>query len=119
MSTTMELVRFRVMPGREEEFGRARVAAAEAMAAFAGLESAVLSRGEDGTWVDVVLWRSREEALAADAAMQAGRVPAPLREWAAMITQVESFTHLQVVHQAAHSPEEPGGGVARTSTVTS
>lgn len=116
MSTTMELVRFRVTPGREEEFGRARVAAAEALATLPGLVSAVLSRGEDGTWVDVVLWRSREEALAADAAMREGQVPAPLLEWAAMITQVESFTHLQVVHQSASVPEGRVSVPAGTST---
>lgn len=116
MSTTMELVHFRVTPGREEEFGRARVAAAEAMASFPGLMSAVLARGEDGTWVDVLLWRSREEALAADAAMQAGQVPAPLLEWAAMIAQVESFTHLQVVNRTVPRPAVAVEDVARTSS---
>ncbi len=101
MAGTMELVRFTIAAGREEEFVARREAAIEALRTMPGLLSATLARAEDGTWVDVVLWRTRDEALAADRAFRAGELPPAAMEWASVITQVLSTTHAEVGH---HSP---------------
>ena len=98
MAATLELVRFTVAPGREEEFVTRREAAVEALGTMPGLLSATLARAEDGTWVDVVLWRSREEAMAADRAFRAGELPPAAMEWASAITEVLSTVHAQVAH---------------------
>jgi len=103
MSVTVELVRFRVAPGREEAFVAGREAAIEGLRSMPGLLSATLARADDGTWVDVVLWRSREEALAADRALRAGEVPAAVLEWASAIEDVESMTHAQVAHHTGET----------------
>jgi heme-degrading monooxygenase HmoA len=116
MSVTMELVRFTVVPGREEAFVAAREAAVEGFRTMPGMLSATLARADDGSWLDVILWRSREEALAADRAMQAGVVPAAVMEWASAIESVESMTHASVEHRVepvAQAGEHAGpGGVA-------
>jgi hypothetical protein len=100
MSVTVELVRFKVAPGREEASVVGREAAIEGLRSMPGLLSATLARADDGTWIDVVTWASREEALAADLALRAGQVPAAVLEWASAIEEVESMTHAEVAHHA-------------------
>jgi len=100
MATTVELVRFTVTPGQEEAFLTARPAAVEALSTMPGLLSATLARTDDGEWLDVVLWRSREEALAAAEAFEAGRLPEAAMAWASLIAEVRSMTHADVVHAA-------------------
>ena len=96
---TMELVRFSVAPGREEAFLAGRAAAVEGLRTLPGLLSATLARADDGSWLDVVLWDSRKEALAAARAFQDGTVPAAVLEWASHIEAVTSMTHAEVLHQ--------------------
>jgi quinol monooxygenase YgiN len=100
MSVTVELARFRVAPGRVEAFVAGREAAIEGLRSLPGLLSATLARADDGTWVDVVMWASREEALAAGRALQSGEVPTAVLEWASAIEEVESMIHAEVAHHA-------------------
>lgn len=66
----VELVMFTVRPGEEEEFVAERPAMLAAMRSrFTGLEHAYLARRDDGSWLDIVIWTSREEAEAAAAGM--------------------------------------------------
>jgi hypothetical protein len=109
MSVTMELVRFTVVRGREEAFMAGREAMVHGLRMMPGLLSATLARAEDGSWVDVLLWASREEALAADRALQAGQLPAAVMEWASAIEGIESMTHASVEHHMT-APAEAGAG---------
>ena len=111
MSVTVELVRFTVQPGREETFLARREAAVEGLRSMPGLMSATLARAEDGSWVDIVLWRSREEALAAARALQAGDLPAAVLEWASAIEEVGSMTHARVEHHTAADLLSAGEGI--------
>jgi heme-degrading monooxygenase HmoA len=101
--TTLELVRFSVAPDREEEFLAAREAAVRGMRTLPGLLSATLARADDGSWLDLVLWRTREEALAAARAFETGAAPAEVTEWASCIEAVESMTHSRVVHSSVEA----------------
>lgn len=65
----------------------------------------------------LVLWRSREEALAAARAPQAGDLPAAVLERASAITEVESMTHGQVEHHVGDARSDGGTGAATTSAV--
>lgn len=100
MSLTLELVRFTVAPGREDEFLAGREAAVRGLAAMPGLVSATLAQADDGTWIDAVLWRSRPEAEAADRALRDGRLGEAVTAWASAIGSVTSMTHAQVRHRA-------------------
>lgn len=63
MSQTFEIASFTVHEGQEQDLLSERPAVLAALIrAFPGLESAWLTRREDGSWADVILWRSREEA---------------------------------------------------------
>lgn len=115
MSVTMELVRFSVVPGREAQFVSGRAAAVEGLRTMPGLLSATLARADDGTWVDVVLWRSRKEALAADQALRAGTLSPEVASWASAIQAVESMTHAEVHHHAG-APGADGPVTAREGT---
>lgn len=97
MSLTMELVRFTVAEADEARFLAAREAAVADLSSMPGLVSATLARGEDGGWVDVLLWRSRAEAVAADEALRGGLLPAA-GAWAATIESVTTMLHAEVVH---------------------
>jgi heme-degrading monooxygenase HmoA len=96
---TVELVRFSVAPGGEEAFLAGRSPAVEGLRTLPGLRSATLARADDGSWIDVVLWDSREEALAAARAFQNGTAPAAVLEWASHIEAVTSMTHGEVLHR--------------------
>jgi hypothetical protein len=113
MTVTMELVRFRVTPGREEAFVAGRDAALAGLRTVPGMLSATLARADDGTWIDVILWASKEDAMAADAALQAGTLPGPVLEWASAIEEVESMTHAQVAHQDDSRGQHTGPGAGR------
>jgi len=65
---TIELTRFRVEPGREEELLRARPAMlADFRADRAGFLDARLVRLPEGQWLDIVTWRSSEDFAASRA----------------------------------------------------
>ena len=63
---TVELVTFKLIEGADEA---AFLAAADAVMADirrrSGYVNRELLKGDDGQWIDVVHWRSREDALAA------------------------------------------------------
>jgi hypothetical protein len=94
MSETIELVRFSVHPDRRDEFLRDRPGAIAALReAFPGLIEARLAELEDGTWIDVVRWRSKAEAETA--AAECSTIPV-VRDWMATIAEVQEFTHATV-----------------------
>jgi quinol monooxygenase YgiN len=96
MSEVLEIVRFTIDAEQREEFLRERPAAIEAIrAAFPGLLDAQLAEQEDGSWTDVVRWRSRAEAEAAAAGCP--ELPA-MRQWIGRIGEVRELIHADVRH---------------------
>lgn len=98
--TTLEIVRFTVGAEREAQMLALRPAMEEALGGVPGCRSAVLARLDDGTYVDVVTWAGREQALAAAARMQEGDLPAPVLAWAGTLGEVLSFEHAEVAGRA-------------------
>src|SRR5919198_6470511 len=95
MAETVEIVRFTVDPDRREEFLRLRPAAIEALrAAHGGLIEAWLVERDDGTFIDLVRWGSREEALAAAEALP--QIEAA-RHWVSAISEVTEMSHATLV----------------------
>lgn len=94
MSQTVEIVRFRVAPKRIEPFLAGRRAALDAIrASYPGMQSAHLAHLGEEQWIDIVVWDSREQALAAAAGAMA--LPA-FAEWAGHIAEVTSMEHALV-----------------------
>ena len=63
---TVELVLLRLQPGADEDaFIRAARATTSDLRALDGYASRELLRAEDGQWVDIVHWSTRDQALAA------------------------------------------------------
>lgn len=66
MTPTIEIARFRVHEGAEERMLAERPAMlAAARRHFPAHRDAYLTKLDDGTWMDVVLWSDREQAEAA------------------------------------------------------
>ena len=61
--------------------------------AFPGLISAWLTQRADGSWLDMILWRSREEAE--DAAAHVTEIP-EAAAWFTHIDQSRGIEHLEV-----------------------
>lgn len=98
MPETLELVRFTVDAECREACLRLRPAAIEALrAAHPGLLDARLAEQDDGTFIDVLWWRSRDDAEAAAAAFP--QIPAA-RDWAATISEVQEMRHATLVDRA-------------------
>ena len=94
MGEALEVVRFTVPREEREAFLRDRPAAIAALRdRFDGLLDATLAELDDGTWIDVLRWRSREEALAA--AEQFASVP-DAAAWASRITEVREMIHGEI-----------------------
>ena len=86
-----EVVRSRVRAGREDEMLRLRGPMIEAVRSrFPDLIDAHLVRLDDGTWLDIVRWRSREGAERAAAAF--GEIP-EARAMGELVEEVLSFEH--------------------------
>ena len=79
MTETMEIVSFRLRPGTEAGFAASNRLISDWLARQPGFVSRCLARRDDGSWVDVVRWRSREQALAA-----AGRIMSEIGDCEAM-----------------------------------
>jgi hypothetical protein len=95
---SLEIAAFTVRPGEEDALLRERPKMVAALQrAFPGVLAAWLTREDDGTWLDVILWRSREEAE--DAARQIERVP-EVRDWLGHIAEARGLRHLEVAHEA-------------------
>jgi hypothetical protein len=97
MTAVFELAEFTVAPEDELALLAGRAEMAEGMRrAFPGALAAWLTRQDDGSWLDIVLWRSREEAQ--DAAARIDEVPAA-RAWFERIAESRGLRHVEVVDQ--------------------
>ncbi|MET3519125.1 MULTISPECIES: hypothetical protein [Mesorhizobium] len=79
MAETLEIVTFRLKPGTEAGFVDGNGLLSDWLARQPGFLSRCLARQDDGGWVDLVRWQSREQALAA-----AGRIMAEIGDCQAM-----------------------------------
>jgi len=96
MSPTIELARFTVRPGAEEQLLAERPAMIHALRArFPGCTAAYLTREEDGSWLDVLVWRSREEAERA--AREIDTVP-EAAAWFRHLAGSGGLRHVEVAH---------------------
>jgi hypothetical protein len=95
MPTTFELASFRVDPENEAALLEERPAMVRALRReFPAALGAWLTRQDDGSWMDIVLWRSRDEAE--DAARRIGEVP-EARAWFRHIAESHGIRHVEVV----------------------
>ena len=90
MSDSLEVVLFTVKDGEREAFLAKRPAAMAALATYDGFVDARLAEYEDGTWIDVVQWRSLEEAKAAAETFLEHEAA---RDWGQHIDEVRDFRH--------------------------
>ena len=91
MNEVYEVVRSRVRAGCEQEMLALRPEMVAAVRKrFPDLLEARLVRMDDGTWLDIVRWRSREAAEQAAAAF--AEVP-EARQMAALVEEVLAFDH--------------------------
>ncbi|WFP78040.1 antibiotic biosynthesis monooxygenase [Mesorhizobium sp. WSM4906] len=79
MTETLEIVSFRLKPEAAADFVAQNGAVTDWLARQPGFLSHHLGKREDGGWIDVVRWQSREQALAA-----AGRIMAEIGDCEAM-----------------------------------
>jgi hypothetical protein len=102
---TFEIAAFTVRPEDEEALLRERPEMISALkAVFPGALAAWLTREDDGSWLDVILWRSREEAE--EAAGKIEEVP-EARRWFRHIAESKGLRHVEVAHEALW-PREQG-----------
>jgi Antibiotic biosynthesis monooxygenase len=95
MPLTFELASFRVAPDNEATLVEERPAMVAALRrAFPGALGAWLTKQDDGGWLDIILWRSREEAE--DAARRIEEVP-EARAWFRHIAESQGLRHVEVV----------------------
>mgnify|MGYP003403239688 FL=1 len=109
-SLTFEFAEFTVRPESEAAMLAEREAMIQAQGrTFPGAIAAWLTRRDDGTWIDVILWRSRREAEAAAARIH--QVPEAGR-WFRHIAESRGVCHADVAHHAifmANPPVAPPG----------
>jgi hypothetical protein len=97
MALTFELAAFTVHEGEEASFVAERPQMIAALRdAFPGVLGAWLTRRDDGSWIDVLLWRSREEAE--HAAEHVNGVPA-VQAWFRHIAESRGLQHVEVAHE--------------------
>jgi hypothetical protein len=95
VSPTIELARFTVHPGAEPQLLSERPAMIAGLRArFPGCVAAYLTKEDDGGWLDILVWRSREEAEAA--AGDIGQVPEAV-SWFRHIAESGGIRHVEVV----------------------
>jgi hypothetical protein len=94
---TFELAQFVVRHGEEEALLAERPAMVRALReAFPAALAAWLTRQDDGSWLDVILWQSREDAE--EAARRIDEV-AEARSWFRHIAQSHDLRHVEVTHE--------------------
>ncbi len=94
MAQVFEFAAFTVHEGHEQALLDERPAMIAALRrAFPGLLSSWLTRRDDGSWLDVILWQSRPEAE--HAAEHAADVP-EAAAWFAHISESRGIEHLTV-----------------------
>jgi hypothetical protein len=97
MALTFELAPFTVRAGEEASFVAERPQMIAALGgAFPGVLGAWLAKRDDGSWVDVILWHSREEAE--HAAKHVNDVPAA-KAWFRHIAESQGLQHVEVAHE--------------------
>ena len=97
MALTLELAHFEVHEGQEEALVAERPAMLRALQeAFPDALAAWLTRQDDGSWLDVILWQSREAAE--DAARRVNDVP-EARSWFRHVARSHGLRHVEVVHE--------------------
>jgi hypothetical protein len=97
MALTFELAHFVVHEEEEEELLAERPAMVRALReAFPDALAAWLTRQDDGSWLDVILWQSREAAE--EAASRINEVT-QARSWFRHIASSHGVRHVEVVHE--------------------
>ena len=97
MALTFELAHFVVREGDEDALLAERPAMVQALQeAFPDALAAWLTRQDDGSWLDVVLWQSRDAAE--EAARRIDEV-AEARAWFRHIAETHGVRHVEVVHE--------------------
>jgi hypothetical protein len=97
MAPTFELATFTVREGEEATLLAERPQMIAALGqVFSGLLAAWLTKRDDGFWIDVILWRSREEAE--HAAKHVDGVPAA-KAWFRHIAESHGLQHVEVAHE--------------------
>ena len=105
---TFELAHFAVREGEEGVLLAERPAMVRALKdAFPDALAAWLTREDDGSWLDVILWRSREAAE--EAAQRIDRVP-EARHWFRHIAASKGVRHVEVAHEALFDLHERSDG---------
>jgi hypothetical protein len=95
---TIELASFTVRPENEAALLAERPDMIAAFRReFPAALGAWLGKREDGTWVDVILWRSRADAE--EAARRIREVP-EAASWLRHIDELQGLEHLEVAHAA-------------------
>jgi hypothetical protein len=102
MKPAFELVTFTVRNGDEAAMLAERPAMIEALhQAFPGLLAAWLTKRDDGSWLDVILWRTRAEAQTA--AKHVNDVP-EAKAWFRHIAESQGLQHVDVADQQLFTP---------------
>lgn len=102
----IELAAFRIHPGAEERLVAERPAMVAALRArFPACLAAYLTREDDGSWLDVIVWRDR--ASAEEAARLVDTVP-ECREWFRHIASSGGLRHVTVRDAWPGEPSRPG-----------
>ena len=97
MTLTFELAQFVARDGEEESLLAERPAMVRALReAFPGALAAWLTRQDDGSWLDVILWQSREAAE--EAARRVDEVR-EARSWFRHIAESHGVRHVEVAHE--------------------
>jgi hypothetical protein len=97
VALTFELAHFVVSEGDEEALLAERPAMVRALKeAFPEAVAAWLTKQDDGSWLDVVLWQSREAAE--EAARRIDEVE-EARSWFRHIEKSHGLRHVEVVHE--------------------
>jgi hypothetical protein len=95
MTMVIELARFTVHDGAEERLLAERPAMIDALRRrFPACRAAYLTKEDDGSWLDVLLWRGRAEAE--EAARLVDSVP-ECREWFRHIAKSGGLRHVRVM----------------------
>jgi hypothetical protein len=97
MTRTFELAQFTVREGEEALLVVERPEMITALQrAFPAALAAWLTRQDDGSWLDVILWRSRDAAD--EAARRINELP-EARSWFSHIAESRGLRHVDVVHE--------------------
>jgi hypothetical protein len=102
MMPTFELAAFTMREGAEAAMLAERPAMIGALRqAFPGLLAAWLTRCDDGSWLDVILWSTRAEAETA--AQHVNDVP-EAKSWFRHIAESRGLRHVDVADQRLFTP---------------